>query len=148
MAKITWHWLHYSKLGIDRLYDLLALRQEVFIVEQNCPYLDADGLDRFSWHLLGYHGKKLIACLRVTEPGRKFAEPCIGRVVTSPSVRGMGIGRELMKEGVKRTEAHYAGQGIRISAQAYLEKFYGEFGFRTVRGPYDEDGIPHLEMLF
>jgi len=147
MGKIIWHWLHYSELGIDQLYDLMALRQEVFIVEQNCPYLDADGLDRFSWHLLGYSGEKLIACLRVTEPGRKFGEPCIGRVVTSPSVRRTGVGRKLMKEGVKRTAELYPEPGIRISAQAHLEKFYGEFGFRTVRGPYDEDGIPHLEML-
>jgi ElaA protein len=144
---IRWIWLPYAELAIPQLYDLLALRQAVFIVEQNCPYQDADGLDQYAWHLLGYQGEKLIAYLRVTEPGRKFPEPCIGRVITSPAVRRTGVGRELMKEGIKRCMELYPGQGIRISAQSYLEKFYGEFGFRTVRGPYDEDGIPHLEML-
>ncbi len=146
-GSIAWNWLHYAQLSVDQLYDLLRLRQIIFIVEQNCPYPDADGLDPQAWHLLGYEKGVLIAYLRVVEPGRKFAEPSIGRVVTHSSVRGRGAGRELMVEGLRRTEHLYPGQGIRISAQAHLEKFYGEFGFRTVRGPYEEDGIPHLEML-
>ena len=147
MQKITWHWLKYSQLSIDQLYDILSLRQAIFIVEQNCPYLDADGLDRRAWHLLGYRDGELVAYLRVVEPARKFTEPCIGRVVTRQKVRRTGVGKELMREGIRRVEELFPGQGIRISAQAHLEKFYGEFGFRAVRGPYDEDGIPHFEML-
>lgn len=143
-----WRWFRFAELGVDRLYGLLALRSRVFVVEQNCPYLDADGLDPGSWHLLGHDDAgTLQACLRIVDPGLKFAEPSIGRVVTAPEARGLGLGRPLMREGIRQCESLWPGQAIRIGAQAHLQPFYGSLGFEAVGEPYDEDGIPHLEML-
>lgn len=147
-AALAWQWLRFGQLAVDDLYDLLALRAEVFVVEQRCAYQDPDGLDRQSWHLLGRDGQgRLQALLRVVDPGGKYAEPSIGRVVTSPSVRGNGAGRVLMQQGIARCRAAWPGQGIRISAQAHLQRFYGSLGFEPVGEPYLEDDIPHLEML-
>jgi len=144
---LTWHWCRFSELGVDNLYDALALRCRVFILEQGA-YLDPDGVDKQSWHLLGRdEAGTLQAYLRVVDPGVKYTEPSIGRVITSPEVRGTGIGRELFAQGVQRCEAAWPGQGIRISAQAHLERLYGTFGFVRVGEPYLEDNIPHLEML-
>ncbi len=143
---MNWRWCRFAELGVDDLYDALALRCRVFILEQG-PYLDPDGLDRASWHLLGRDDRgALQAYLRVVDPGVKFAEPSIGRVITAPEVRGTGLGRALVAEGVRRTLAAWPGQGIRISAQAHLERFYAGFGFVAQGEPYDEDNIPHLEM--
>ncbi len=140
-------WLRFPDLGVDNLYDALALRCRVFVLEQG-PYLDPDGLDQQAWHLLGRDaGGALQAYLRVVDPGVKYAEPSIGRVITAPQVRGSGAGRRLMIEGVARCVDAWPGLGIRISAQAQLERFYGDFGFARVGEPYLEDGIPHLEML-
>ena len=144
---MNWQWLRFADLGVDNLYDGLALRCRVFILEQG-PYLDPDGLDRVSWHLLGRDAAgTLQAYLRVVDPGVKYTEPSIGRVITSPEVRGTGIGRLLFAEGVRRCEAAFPSQGIRISAQAHLERLYGSYGFVRVGEPYGEDNIPHLEMV-
>ncbi len=141
-----WTWLRFADLGVDNLYDALALRCRVFVLEQG-PYLDPDGLDRSSWHLLGRDDAgTLQAYLRVVDPGAKFAEPSLGRVITSPEVRGTGVGRELVALGVACCEAAWPGQDMRISAQEHLERFYGGFGFARVGEPYLEDDIPHLEM--
>lgn len=143
---MKWRWCRFDTIGVDDLYDALALRCRVFILEQG-PYLDPDGLDRDSWHLLGRdEGGTLQAYLRVVDPGLKYDEPSIGRVITSPERRGQGAGRALVAEGVRRTREAWPGRGIRISAQAHLERFYGGFGFVRVGEPYAEDGIPHLEM--
>lgn len=143
---MNWLWLRFAELGVDNLYDALALRCRVFVLEQG-PYLDPDGLDRQSWHLLGRDADgPLQAYLRVVDPGGKFAEPSPGRVITSPETRGTGLGRRLVAEGVARCQAVWPGQGMRISAQLHLERFYGEFGFVRVGDPYDEDSIPHLQM--
>jgi ElaA protein len=133
------------------LYAALAARQQAFAVEQDCAYLDADGLDLHAWHLLGWEGERpapeLTAYLRVVDPGRKFAEPSIGRVLTVAARRGTGIGRALMVEGIARTASVWPGQPIRIAAQQRLEAFYASLGFRTVSAPYAEDGIAHIGML-
>lgn len=143
---LQWRWCRFAELGVEDLYDALALRCRVFILEQG-PYQDPDGLDRQSWHLLGRDAAgTLQAYLRTVDPGHKFAEPSIGRVVTSPEVRGSGVGRALVAEGVRRTLQAWPGRGIRISAQAHLERFYGAYGFVTVGEPYDEDDIPHIQM--
>jgi ElaA protein len=119
----------------------------VFIVEQG-PYQDPDGLDRHAWHLLGRDDTgRLQACLRVVDPGGKYAEPSIGRVAVEGAQRGQGLGRALVVEGIARCLSAWPGQGIRISAQAHLERFYASLGFETVGAPYDEDRIPHVEML-
>lgn len=142
-----WTWQRFADLGVDNLYDALALRCRVFVLEQG-PYLDPDGLDRASWHLLGRDAAgALAAYLRVVDPGAKYAEPAIGRVITAPEVRGTGLGRSLMIEGVARCVAAFPGQGIRISAQAHLERFYNGFGFVRTGANYLEDDIPHVEML-
>lgn len=144
---MNWLWLRYPELGQDRLYDVLALRCRVFVLEQG-PFLDPDGVDRHCWHLLlpGADGA-LHAYLRVVDPGVKYAEPSIGRVVTSPEVRGTGLGRRLVAEGVARCVAAWPGQGIRISAQSRLQRFYEEAGFVRDGADYLEDGIPHVEMV-
>jgi ElaA protein len=144
---LRWHWLRFEQLSRDDLYDLLALRSAVFVVEQHCPYLDPDGLDRSSWHLLGRDASgDLVAVLRAVDPGRKYTEPSIGRVATAPHARGAGLGRHLMAEGLRRCSQGWPGQGVRISAQAHLQGFYGSLGFEPVGEPYLEDDIPHLEM--
>jgi ElaA protein len=144
---LNWSCSRFHELGVDNLYDALALRCRVFVLEQG-PYLDPDGVDRQCWHLLGRDGGgTLQAYLRIVDPGVKFAEPSIGRVITSPETRGTGLGRRLFGEGVARCLALWPGQGIRISAQRHLERFYGEWGFRRVGGEYLEDNIPHLEMF-
>jgi ElaA protein len=145
---LAWQWLRFEQLGLDDLYDALALRQQVFVVEQRCPYLDADGLDRCAWHLLGRDtGGALQAQLRVVDPGRKYAEPSIGRVLTAPAVRGSGVGRDLMQQGIARCAGAWPAQGIRISAQAHLQRFYRSLGFEPLGEIYVEDDIPHVDMV-
>jgi ElaA protein len=144
---MRWTWARFEGLSLDDLYDALALRCRVFILEQG-PYQDPDGLDRGAWHLLGRDAAGILQTyLRVVDPGLKFEEPSIGRVITAPGVRGSGAGRALMVEGLRRCEQVWPGRRIRISAQAHLERFYGSLGFETVGEPYGEDNIPHIEML-
>ena len=141
---LAWHAKQFSELSIDELYSILALRGRVFVVEQNCPYLDPDGADQASQHVWATRDDgAIVAYLRVVPAGTKFAEVSIGRVITAPEARGTGLGKELMRRGIAA-----AGAGpIRIGAQAHLEKFYGELGFARASEPYDEDGIPHIEMI-
>ena len=138
-------------MTVGELYAVLAARQQVFAVEQRCAFLDADGHDAHAWHLLGWVGgpgaESLVAYLRVLDPGRKFAEPSIGRVLTLPPYRGIGLGRVLMAEGIARTGTAWPRHPIRIAAQQRLEAFYAGLGFRTASPPYDEDGIAHVDML-
>jgi ElaA protein len=142
-----WSWYRFADLGVDNLYDALQLRCRVFVVEQG-PYLDPDGRDRQSWHLLGRNGAgALVSYLRVADPGVNYDEPSIGRVITAPEVRGNGVGRALMVEGITGCERHWPGHPVRISAQAHLERFYNGLGFERVGENYIEDAIPHVEML-
>jgi ElaA protein len=144
---LNWTWLRFEELGVHALYDVLALRCRVFILEQGA-YQDPDDLDQQAWHLLGRDdGGRLQAYLRVVDPGRKYPEPSIGRVIASPEMRGRGLGRALMNEGIRCAAEAWPGRAIRISAQAHLRRFYGELGFEAVGQEYLEDGIPHLEML-
>ncbi len=142
-----WHYLHFDELTKIQLYEAMQLRQEVFVVEQECPYLDADGRDAGNFHLLGYDAFGLVAYARVLAPGVNYAEVCISRVVTSPRVRRQGYGRLLMLECLARVKWQYGQVPIRISAQAYLQDFYESFAFQTTGKEYLEDGIPHKEML-
>ena len=144
---MTWKWKTFAELSNNELYQILRSRQEVFTIEQQCIYQDLDDMDQHSLHLLGYKEQdNLIAYLRIVEPGRKYAEPSIGRVLTRLSVRGAGLGRELVAEGVRKTKRHYPGTGIRISAQLQLQDFYASAGFISVGESYIEDGMPHIEM--
>jgi ElaA protein len=149
---LTWRCAPYHELTLDELYALLQLRQRVFVVEQTCPFLDADGADDRAWHLLGWtrdaDGWPLLgAYARLFAPGAMYAEASIGRVVTHPAVRRGGMGRALMREAIARVAELAPGAPVRIGAQRYLERFYESLGF-VIAGPeYDEDGIPHVEML-
>jgi ElaA protein len=147
MANLNWTCVPFKALSIDQLYDVLALRSEVFVVEQHCVFLDIDGLDRQTWHLLG-HGEdgKLLAYLRLIPPGVKAPDALIGRVVTAPAARGGGTGRALMAEALAQCERLWPGHPVTLHAQAHLERFYGSFGFTPIGAPYIEDGIPHIEM--
>jgi ElaA protein len=144
---VNWRWCRFEGLSVHELYDALQLRLRVFVLEQG-PYQDLDGLDRHAWHLLGHESSgAVVAYLRVVDPGRKYEEPSIGRVVVAAEARGRELGRTLMQEGIARCELAWPGLGIRISAQARLERFYRSLGFELVGTEYLEDGIPHIEML-
>ena len=148
---LHWQWARLAALGVADLYAVLAARQQVFTVEQHCAFQDADGLDLHAWHLLGWDSvgnDRVLACyLRVIDPGKKFAEPTIGRVLTAPAYRGIGLGRTLMREGLARTAKAFPGLPNRIAAQQRLEAFYVSLGYVTVGEPFIEDNIPHVEML-
>lgn len=146
MTTIAWRYEPFDRLTPAELYAILAVRQRVFVVEQTCAYLDADGHDAASHHLWTGDGA-VQAYLRVVPPGEKFAEPSLGRIVTAPEVRRAGLGRPLVREGLARARAAYGQVPVRIGAQAYLMRFYGELGFVRASDDYLEDGIPHLEML-
>ena len=141
-----WHFAHFDDLTPRQVHDMYRLRAAVFIVEQDCVFQDVDGADPPSWHLLGYSGDELVTYCRLLPAGVKFDEPSIGRVITSPSVRGTGMGRVLMAEAMKRAAGLWPGEPLRIGAQAHLERFYNEYGFTKTGEPYDEDGILHIEM--
>jgi ElaA protein len=144
---LDWQWKRFGELTLEQLYRLLALRSEVFVVEQRSLYLDADGYDPECFHLLGLTPEgQLGAYLRALPPGLKFPEASLGRVVTSPALRGKAQGRELVARGLAFLAERFPGAPVRIGAQAYLQRFYEGFGFVQVSDIYDEDGIPHLDM--
>jgi ElaA protein len=143
MSDLRWHDRGFRELTIDELYRIVVLRERVFIVEQKCAYLDADGYDPPSRHLFATIKNDTVAYLRIVPAGVKFAEVSLGRIVTAPEQRGAGLGRELVRRGLAAVGA----VPVRIGAQAHLERFYGELGFVRASDLYDEDGIPHIEML-
>jgi ElaA protein len=154
--QIRWQWTRFDDLEPRHLYALLRARGEVFIIEQRCAFLDTDGIDLSAWHLLGWTASGAIsdgasavlaAYLRLIEPGRIYAEASIGRVLTVAPFRRVGLGRPLMKEGLRKAAGLYPGQAVRIGAQSRLERFYQSLGFRTVSDMYIEDGIEHVQML-
>ena len=148
MAAIVWDLKPFGELGPERLYALLALRQRVFVVEQACAFQEADGLDPLCRHLTGWKDGRLLACARLVPAGLKTPERAIGRVATAPEARGTGLGRTLMIEAIGRLMEEDAVGPIRLGAQLYLEKtFYEPLGFRRFGEPYDEDGIPHVDMM-
>jgi ElaA protein len=148
--KLQYQTLSFYDLSLDQLYALMALRQEVFVVEQNCPYLDADGADQKGWHLLGTSEEgQLLAYARLLPPGVSYpAHASIGRVITSPSARGKGYGLELMRVAIDEINRLFPGAPLKISAQCYLIRFYESLGFKTVGESYLEDDIPHIAMVF
>lgn len=147
-------WIDWNDFDPDTLYALLRLRSAVFVVEQACVFQEMDGLDPQCAHLLAFDGGEVVGCLRRVPPGLKrphtpapaYPGPMLGRLVTSSRVRGTGLGRILMVEGIARCERDHPGEDLFLSAQQRLQGFYESLGFRAIRAPYDEDGIPHIDM--
>ena len=144
---LSFNWSRMDALAPLELYEIMQARAAVFVVEQNCPYQDADGADLQSWHLCVRAQGELAAYARLVDPGIKYAQPSIGRVLTLQKFRALKIGRALVSEAIRFSDATFPGQDIKIGAQAYLQRFYESLGFRAASDLYDEDGIPHLKML-
>jgi ElaA protein len=147
MSALRFQWARLDDLRARDFHAAKLLRDMVFVVEQNCVYQDTDAYDLECWHLLAWSGDQLAAYLRVTDPGSKYPEPSLGRVLTAPAFRGQGLGQLLLTEALQRCEQTWPGQANRIGAQQYLLKFYQGFGFEPVGEMYQEDNIPHVEML-
>lgn len=145
---LRWEFKTFDALTAAEVYALLKLRSEVFVVEQNCVFLDMDDKDQMCHHLLGYKGNLLAAYTRIVPMGVSYPDyPSIGRVITSPQARGEGLGKILVEESIQRLFSLYGHVPIKIGAQLYLKKFYESLGFVQCGDVYDEDGIPHLPML-
>ena len=144
---IQWLLKSFNELNAHQLYAILQLRNEVFVVEQNCVFQDADDKDQLSFHLMGLRDNQLIAYTRIVPPGVIYKEASIGRVVTSHSVRGSGAGKELMQQSIESIYELFGKTAIKIGAQVYLQKFYEELGFEKCSDLYLEDDIPHIHMI-
>jgi ElaA protein len=144
---MQWILKQFDDLTPKELYKILQLRNEVFIVEQNCPYQDCDNKDLLAWHLMGMQKDQLLAYSRLLAPGISYSESSIGRVVSSPSTRKTGMGKKLMLESIEQIRKLFQTDSIRIGAQLYLQKFYESFGFISDGDIYLEDNIPHIQML-
>lgn len=144
---VTWICKKFDELTPHQLYVILQLRNEVFVVEQNCVFQDADNVDQFSYHFMGWLDEKLVAYTRLVPPDTIYNEPSIGRVITSSPVRRTGIGKELIKNSIEKTKELFGNVPIKIGAQLYLKKFYESFGFLQVGDIYLEDNIEHIKMI-
>ena len=137
----------FQDLNTKTLYDLLQLRAEVFVVEQDCVYQDVDGKDQKALHVLGYKNDNLVAYTRVFNAGYYFKEASIGRVVVAKNERQFKYGYAIMEASIKAIKDYYNETIIKISAQTYLKKFYTNLGFKQIGEEYLEDGIPHIKMI-
>ncbi len=147
MSTIAWTIKSFSELSPSALYGILKLRSEVFVVEQQCIFLDMDDKDQESRHVMGRLNDELVATCRILPPGLAYDEPSIGRVVGSPRYRGKGAGIALMENAIQETMRLYGTLPIKIGAQLYLKRFYESFGFVQCSETYMEDDIPHIKML-
>ncbi len=146
MKNLEWICKKFNELTVNELYEIMKLRSEVFVVEQNCVYLDADDKDLKGYHLFTFIDHKIAAYARLLPPNVSYAQASIGRVLTATSQRKKGSGILLMQEAIKQTHHLYTTSAIKIGAQLYLKKFYEGLGFAQTSGIYDEDGIDHIEM--
>lgn len=147
MDQPTWHCKTFADLSSAEIYAILRLRNEVFVVEQNCIFQDADNMDQHCYHLMGWVGNELAAYTRLVPKGVAYNYPSIGRVVTSPKYRGRAFGKQLMLQSIKKCNELFGVETIKIGAQLYLKKFYESLGFVQAGEVYDEDGIDHIHML-
>lgn len=138
---------HFHELTIQELYNILQLRSEVFVVEQNCIYQDIDGKDQKAVHIFIKENKDVLAYSRVFNEGEYFENPSIGRVVVKKEKRGTELGKKIMLEGAKYIKETFTNKKIEISAQKYLKDFYSELGYEFTGNEYLEDGIPHIRMI-
>jgi ElaA protein len=148
MVQLNWVLKHFNELTPHELYFIMQLRNEVFVLEQNCIYQDADGKDPKAYHLMGFNENgQIMAYTRLLPAGISYVEPSIGRVVTHADVRRSGAGKELMKQSINTCFNLFGQQNIRIGAQLYLLSFYESLGFKQIGKVYLEDGIEHIEMI-
>ncbi len=147
MTTLSWTCKTFDTLSPHELYSILRLRNEVFVVEQNCVFQDADDRDQQCFHLLGFSGNYLFAYARLVPPDISYSEPSIGRVVTSHAARRSGAGKQLMSKAIEQCYVLFKEQPIKIGAQLYLKAFYESFGFIQIGEVYDEDGIEHIYMI-
>ena len=146
---LDWQIKHYRDLTINEFHDIIKLRLEAFVVEQNCIYLDLDGKDKKCYHMICRDGMgNIVATARIVPPGLIYEEAAIGRVVIYESIRKKGVGHELMNKCIKFCEVEFGACPIRISAQKHLEVYYEKYQFISTGKEYLEDGIPHVEMLY
>lgn len=146
---ITWQCKRFRDLSAGEMHSILALRAAVFVVEQKCPYQDPDYKDEYSLHVMGWSGGELVAVARILPQGVSYDEVSIGRVATAQSVRGTGLGMELMGKVMMYITEIFGDVPIRISAQSYLQKYYEKYGFRrSEKEEYMEDDIPHVDMVY
>jgi ElaA protein len=145
---ISWISKHHSELDVSELYAILALRTRVFVVEQNCPYLETDGQDLVgdTCHLMARDDNSLLGYLRLLDPRRMGGEVVIGRVVIAEAARGTGLGHRLMEQALAECSQRWPGVPLYLSAQAHLQGYYGRYGFEPVTEVYQEDDIPHIGM--
>ncbi len=145
---MEWFCKTYNELSLDEFHDLIALRIEVFVVEQDCPYQELDGKDKISIHVFATDNNQMVATTRIVPPGISYEEPSIGRVVVAKSHRGTGLGHKLMRKTMEVLMARFGHVPVRISAQEHLIDYYNHHEFRTVSEMYLEDNIPHVQMLY
>lgn len=145
--QINWVLKKFEELSVSELYAIIELRNEVFVVEQNCVYQDADNIDQLSYHLSGYMNGNLIAYARLIPPSIAYKEMSIGRVVSKASYRKLGIGKKLVEVAIEEMYSLFAVQPIKIGAQYYLLHFYQLLGFKEIGDVYLLDGIDHIEMI-
>ncbi|ROU07877.1 GNAT family N-acetyltransferase [Lysobacter enzymogenes] len=149
-ATVTWQAKRYADLSLDELYELLQLRSQVFVIEQDCVYLDPDGKDRHpeAVHLMGRAGDgRLAAYLRILPAGLSYPQVSFGRVLTAAAFRGQRLGGPLLEAALIEIERRWPGADIQIGAQSHLQAYYGRYGFEPASEPYVEDGIPHIDLL-
>ncbi|MGM0480023.1 MAG: GNAT family N-acetyltransferase [Bacteroidota bacterium] len=146
---LDWQFKYYNDLTLNELYDILALRVKVFVVEQNCPYQEMDGRDKKSYHLICRNGKgDLVGTMRILPKGVAFAAIGFGRIVLDESERGVQQGHQMMREAMKFCRAEFGDVPVYLSGQKHLEKFYNHHNFHSTGNEYLEDGIPHVEMCY
>ena len=143
-----WQTSDFGGLNTLELYAALRLRQQVFVLEQNCAYLDLDNLDQNAVHMMCWRAGDLLAYQRCLAPGANFSESALGRIVVSAPARGRDLGRELVRRGIRHNLERWPNNDIRINAQAYLQAFYAELGFVADGNVFDEDDIPHIQMVY
>jgi ElaA protein len=144
--QIEWHQKHFKELTLSECYKMLQLRSDIFVVEQDCVYLDCDGKDEEAYHLFATVGDAVIACTRILAPGVAYDAPSIGRVAVIASHRKTGLGKILMEKSIQFTAELYPNNPIELGGQLYLKRFYNDLGFEQISEMYLEDGIEHIKM--
>lgn len=144
---MSWKIKSFNELSTHELYEILNIRTQVFVVEQECPYLEVDGKDVHAHHLYKEENGEVVAYARLLPAGVSYNEPSIGRVLVKEGHRRKGFASELMKRGLAFIRDEWGEQPVKIQAQEYLREFYGSFGFRAITETYLDDGIPHIDMI-